>query len=185
MLSRGEDESILTRLREDSKKANEIIGVNELNFFDFPDNSFDSVPLLEIIKVVEKEIDDYQPDMIYTHFSNDLNVDHRRTLEAVMTACRTQPGMKNPDIYSFYIQSSTDWIASTEATQFIPNVFVDVESEIEQKLEALKAYQTEMREYPHSRSLESIRIFSQYWGTRVGKRFVEPFVLVRSVREDA
>jgi len=60
-----------------------------------------------------------------------------------------------------------------------------MESEIEQKLEALKAYQTEMREYPHSRSLESIRIFSQYWGTRVGKRFVEPFVLVRSVREDA
>jgi len=185
MLSRGEDESILAKLRADSKEANDIIGVNELKFFDFPDNAFDSVPLLKIIKVVEKEVADYQPDIIYTHFSNDLNIDHRRTFEAVMTACRPQPGMKNPDIYSFYIQSSTDWIASTEATQFIPNIFVDVEDEIEQKIEALMAYQTEMKEYPHSRSLESIRVFSQYWGTRVGKYFAEPFILVRSVRDHA
>ena len=86
-----------------------------------------------------------------------------------MTACRPQPGFKSPDIYSFFIQSSTDWISSTEATQFVPNVFVDVEDEIEQKIEALKTYQTEMKEYPHSRSLESIRVFSQYWGTRVEK----------------
>ena len=185
MLSRGEDESILTRLRADLKKANDIIGVNDLKFFDFPDNAFDSVPLLNIIKVVEKEIDDYEPDIIYTHFSNDLNIDHRRTFEAVMTACRPQPAFKNPDIYSFFIQSSTDWISSTEATQFVPNVFVDVEDEIEQKIEALKTYQTEMKEYPHSRSLESIRVFSQYWGTRVGKLYAEPFVLVRSVRDHA
>src|SRR6056297_1875152 len=90
MLSRGEDESILKQLRADSKKANDIIGVNELKFFDFPDNAFDSVPLLKII---------------YTHFSNDLNIDHRRTFEGVMTACRTRPEIKNPDVYSFYIQS--------------------------------------------------------------------------------
>ena len=185
MLSRGEDESVLTHLRADAKKANDIIGVNELKFFEFPDNAFDSVPLLKIIKVVENEIDDYQPDIIYTHFSHDLNIDHRRTFEAVMTACRPQPGFKNPDIYSFYIQSSTDWISSTEATQFVPNVFVDVENEIERKIEALAAYQTEMREYPHSRSLESIRVFSRYWGTRFGKRFSEPFILVRSVRDHA
>src|SRR6056297_839288 len=79
MLSRGKNESIMKQLRTDSKKANDIIGVNELKFFDFPDNAFDSVPLLEIIKVVEKEIDDNQPDIIYTHFSNDLNIDHRKT----------------------------------------------------------------------------------------------------------
>jgi len=185
MLSRGEDESILIKLRADAKKANGITGVNELKFFDFPDNAFDSVPLLKIIKVVENEMDNYQPDIIYTHFSNDLNIDHRRTFKAVMTAIRPQPGMKNPDIYSFYIQSSTDWISSTESVQFIPNVFVDIEPDIEQKLKALSEYETEMRDYPHSRSLESIRVFSQYWGTRVGKKYVEPFVLVRSVRDYA
>jgi LmbE family N-acetylglucosaminyl deacetylase len=185
MLSRGEDESILIKLRADAKRANDIVGVNELKFFDFPDNAFDSIPLLNIIKTVEKEIDEYEPDIIYTHFSNDLNVDHRRTFEAVMTATRPQPGMKNPEIYSFCIQSSTDWISSNESVQFIPSVFVDVEKEIEQKLLALEAYETEMKDYPHSRSLKSVEIFSQYWGTRVGKKYVEPFVLVRSVREDA
>lgn len=182
MLSRGEDVSILVKLRADAKKANDITGVNELEFYDFPDNAFDSVPLLNIIKVVEKEIDNYQPDIIYTHFANDLNIDHRKTFEAVMTATRPQPGMKNPDIYSFYVQSSTDWISSTETNQFIPNVFIDVEESIEQKIKALEAYETEMKPSPHSRSLESNRIFSQYWGTRVGKKHAEPFILVRSIR---
>lgn len=182
MLSRGEDESILVELRADAKKANDISGVNELEFYDFPDNAFDSVPLLNIIKAVEKEIDDYQPDIIYTHFANDLNIDHRKTFEAVMTATRPQPGMKNPDIYAFYIQSSTDWISSTDANQFIPNVFVNIEEEIEEKIKALEAYKTEMKTYPHSRSLEANRVFSQYWGTRVGKQYVEPFILVRSIR---
>jgi len=185
MLSRGENESFLNQLRTDSKKANDIIGVNELKFFDFPDNAFDTVPLLDIIKVVEKEIDDAQPDLIYTHFSHDLNIDHRRTFEAVMTACRPQPNSKIPEIYSFYIPSSTDWINPTDANHFIPNVFVNVEAEIEQKIKALKAYETEMKKYPHSRSLESLRIFSQYWGTRIGKQYVEPFILVRSVKDNA
>jgi len=184
MLSRGEDESILVKLRADAKQANDLAGVNELKFFDFPDNAFDSVPLIEIIKTVEKEIDELEPDIIYTHFGNDLNIDHRKTFQAVMTATRPQPGMKNPDIYSFYIQSSTDWIASSEKDQFVPNVFVDIEDTIEKKIEALEKYETEMKAYPHSRSLESIRIFSQYWGTRVGKQFVEPFVLVRSIQDD-
>lgn len=184
MLSRGEDESILVKLRADAKQANDLTGVNELKFFDFPDNAFDSVPLIEIIKTVEKEIDELEPDIIYTHFGNDLNIDHRKTFQAVMTATRPQPGMKNPDIYSFYIQSSTDWIASSEKDQFVPNVFVDIEDTIEKKIEALEKYETEMKAYPHSRSLESIRIFSEYWGTRVGKQFVEPFVLVRSIQDD-
>ena len=184
MLSRGEDFRKKTEwLKKDSEEANKIIGINDISFYNFPDNSFDSVPLLEIIKTIEMEIFDFKPDVIFTHFGQDLNIDHRRTFEAVMTACRPVPGFLNPDIYSFYIPSSTDWVDGFCLKPFYPNFFVDVSEYIEIKLKALSCYTSEMREYPHSRSIQAMRIFSQYWGNRIGFEFVEPMILIRKILE--
>jgi LmbE family N-acetylglucosaminyl deacetylase len=98
-----------------------------------------------------------------------------------MTACRPQPGFFNPEIYSFFITSSTDWIDGNVFSNFNPNVFVDIQDTIDQKIKALSEYKTEIREYPHSRSIQSLKIFSQYWGNRMGKEYVEPFQLVRKI----
>ena len=186
MLSRGEEyRENLGELHDATLSANNILGIDDVKFHDYPDNAFDTVPRLEIIKCVEQEIDDFQPDIIFTHFGHDLNIDHRRTFEAVLTACRPIPGEKQPDIYSFFVPSSTDWTDGNCMKSFVPNVFVDVSASIERKLEALNCYTTEMREYPHSRSLESIRIFSQYWGNRVGIKWCEPLILVRKIMNNS
>ena len=183
MVSRGveDEERALKQLREDARRANHELGIADVAFYDFPDNAFDRVPLLEIIKVVEKEVSNYKPDIIFTHFGGDLNIDHRRTFEAVLTATRPQPSFFNPTIYSFFIPSSTDWVDGFILKSFMPNIYFDVEGYIEKKLNALKCYTTEMRNYPHSRSIESLRIFSKYWGNRVGLNYVEPFILVRKI----
>lgn len=181
MISRGADFSALETLRNDATIANEILGIHQVSFYDFPDNSMDSVPLLEITKVVESEIARFCPDLIFTHFGNDLNVDHRITFQAVITACRPQPGLATAEIYSFFVPSSTDWIDGYILRPFVPNTFIDVSDTIEEKILALKNYQSEMKSSPHSRSLDSLRVFSRYWGMRVGKEYVEPFVLVRKV----
>lgn len=182
MLARGkEHEKHLEKHMENSKNANKEIGIDEIEIYDFPDNSFDTIPLLEIIKVVEKEITHYQPDIIFTHHGNDLNIDHRKTFEAVMTACRPQPGVINPKIYTFFIPSSTDWIDGDSLNSFVPNTYIDIEKQIDKKIKALSYYDTEMKEYPHSRSLESLKIFSKYWGNRVGMNYVEPLKLIREI----
>lgn len=181
MLSRKSSKGSLNELRKNAQEANRIIGINEVHFHDFPDNSMDTVPLLKIIKTVEKEIDSFQPSIIFTHYGNDLNIDHRITFQAVMTSCRPQPNFKTPTIYSFYTVSSTDWIDGNIFQQFSPNVFLDISDTIDLKLTALSKYKSEMMPSPHSRSLESVRIFSRYWGMRVGKQYVEPFSLVRKV----
>jgi LmbE family N-acetylglucosaminyl deacetylase len=182
MLSRGKEyEKYLNKLKESSLKANKTIGVDSVTFYNFPDNSFDTVSLLKIIKTIEKEIFDFKPDVIFTHYGNDLNVDHRRTFEAVLTACRPQPGFFNPEIYSFYIPSSSDWVDGEILKSFTPNIFFNIENYLDLKLKALSYYKTEMKEYPHSRSLESVKIFSQYWGNRVGLKYVEPFKLIRKI----
>ncbi len=181
LLSRKHPETSLNTLQEDSRKANRILGVDSTGFYELPDNAFDTVSLLSIVQIVEQEISSYSPDIIFTHYGHDLNVDHRRTFEAVLTACRPQPGFKNPDIYSFFVSSSTDWIDGNLFLSYAPNVYVDISATIERKLEALSYYRSEMKEYPHSRSIEALRIFSKYWGNRIGREYAEPFILIRKI----
>jgi len=176
--------TLYDEIRIDSLKAQEILGVRECYFEDFPDNMFDSVALLEIVKKVDKYIDKIKPDVIFTHHPSDLNIDHRITFQAVLTCCRPQPNFKHPDIYCFEIPSSTEWQYLTGETSFKPNVFVDVSDTIDLKIEALKCYTSEMKEYPHSRSLQGVLTMAQDWGRKVGRIFVEAFELIRSVRNE-
>ena len=177
-------EELFKKLREDSKKAQELLGIKESYFENFPDNLFDSVPLLEIIKKVEEYIDKIKPDVIFTHHHSDLNIDHRITFQAVLTCCRPQPNYKHPDIYCFEIPSSTDWQFLTGDKVFKPNVFIDISNSMKQKNDALRLYESEMRDYPHSRSLKGVEIMAQDWGRKVGKEFVEAFELIRSIKDN-
>jgi len=164
MLSRKDPQTTLSSLQNDARNANRALGIHNVVFYELPDNAFDTVSLLSIVQILEKEILLFKPDIVFTHYGNDLNIDHRRTFEAVMTACRPQPGFINPDIYSFFIPSSTDWIDGVAFPPFSPNFYVDISTTIERKLSALSKYETEMKEYPHSRSIEALRVFSKYWG---------------------
>ncbi len=184
MISRGlkNGEELLKKLREHSRQAQGLIGIKKSYFETFPDNSFDSIPLLEIVQKIETYIDKIQPDIIFTHHHSDLNIDHRITFQAVLTCLRPQPNNKHPDIYSFEIPSSTDWQIMTGDRIFKPNVFIDISDTIRLKIEALKLYKSEMREYPHSRSLKGVEIMAQDWGRKMGKDYVEAFEMIRSIR---
>lgn len=177
-------ESLLQKLEEDAIKAQEALGIENSLFERFPDNSFDKIPLLDIVKKVEEHVKKIKPEIIFTHHHSDLNIDHRITFQAVLTCCRPQPNFLHPDIYSFEIPSSTEWQVSTGETIFKPNVFVDISDTIKQKIKALEHYQSEMREFPHPRSFKAIRIMAQDWGRKVGKEYVEAFELIRSIREN-
>ena len=179
--SRGEaSATALKKLQQDSLEAGKIIGFKETFFSNLPDNSFDSVSLLSIIKVVEDYIGQIKPEIIFTHHDNDLNIDHRRTFQAVITACRPGGSDCPKEIYTFETLSSTEWQAKT-SRPFAPNTFVDIEEVIDQKIEALKKYTSEIREYPHPRSAEGLRILAQYRGLESGLKLAEAFCLIKKI----
>ncbi len=109
----------------------DILGVKSLTFLDFPDNSMDSIPLLNVVKKIEEEVNNFQPEIIYTHYIGDLNIDHQITHKAVMTACRPQPNFCVKEIYCFEVLSSTEW---TINNLFSPNCFVDILDTFELKI---------------------------------------------------
>ena len=172
--------SDVDKLHSDSLKAGKIIGFEKIYFSNFPDNSFDSVPLLSITQGVEKYFKLIKPDIIYTHNGNDLNIDHQLTFQAVLTASRPCNLDYLEEIYTFETPSSTEW-QSKSPLVFSPNLYVNIENTIEKKLLALSKYRSEMRPYPHSRSIKGIKILAQYRGLETGLKYAEAFCLIRKI----
>jgi LmbE family N-acetylglucosaminyl deacetylase len=178
-----EKEENLDSLYSDSYKAAEHIGYNNLYFSRLPDNRFDSVDLLDIIKEIEKIIEKVKPDIIFTHHYGDLNIDHRKTFEAVITACRPVGEYKVKEIYAFETPSSTEWNFEYGENTFKPNYFVDISDTIEAKLNGMDCYQSEKRNYPHPRSLKALTTIAAKWGTVVAKGYVEAFEVIRKIED--
>jgi LmbE family N-acetylglucosaminyl deacetylase len=159
-------------------KAHRVLGIKKSYMLGLPDNRMDSVPLLDIVQKLESVLDEVQPEVVYTHHSGDLNVDHSITHQAVLTACRPVPGASVKEIYAFEVLSATEW-NTPGVTPFIPNVFIDISDHLETKMEALAAYELEMRDEPHTRSLINARRLAEFRGNCVGVGAAEGFALVR------
>lgn len=174
---------IVEELHGNTLEADRQVGIKETYFENFPDNRFDSVALLDIVKAVEKRVRELQPEIIYTHHRGDLNVDHQMTYKAVLTATRPMEDCPVKEIYAFETVSSTEWNFAYGDDQFAPDMFVRLtEEQFGKKLDGMKKYETELCEYPHPRSLEMLRAVAKRWGGVVGTEYVEAFETVRIVR---
>ena len=171
----------LMTLRDHCKKANSLLGVKKVFFEHFPDNKFDSIPLLDIVKPIENLIKKIRPEKIFTHHHGDLNIDHRITQQAVLTA--TRPFGDNPvkKILSFEVLSSTEWNVQNTATMFTPNTWINITDTLQTKLDAMQEYTGELCLYPHPRSIEGIKILAAKRGLEVGFPYAEAFRLLRSI----
>ena len=160
--------------------AQSIIGYHSASIYDYPDNRFDTVPLLDLVKTVEAEKKRFSPDLIFTHHGGDLNIDHQKTFEAVMTACRPMKEESVKTILCFETMSGTEWRASSDPRHFIPNMYISFkEKHLQKKIQAMESYKYESRQFPHPRSPEAIKNRAKMWGIAVGKEFAEPFTLIR------
>lgn len=174
-----EEKDQQNQLNESVQKAMEYIGVAEVERFNFPDNKMDTIPLLDIIKTIETLVDKYKPETIFTHHSGDLNIDHRITSNAVITATRPV-GSVVKNIYGFEVPSSTEWNFG-ETNPFIPNHFICIDKYIGKKNQAMAFYETENRGFPHPRSSKAIESLANWRGATSGLRSAEAFTVLRQI----
>lgn len=172
----------LSGLGAAARRANEILGVTDVDLHDYPDNRMDTVARLDIIKHIEKLIERTRPDILYTHHVGDVNVDHRCIHEAVVTACRPIP--RNHQIGTllfFEVASSTEWQTPGSAEPFRPDWFIDISETLQLKQQALEAYKSEMRPWPHARSIEAVTHLAHWRGANIGVVAAEAFMLGRRI----
>tara|TARA_B100001250_G_C19806944_1_gene793791 strand:+ start:1453 stop:2136 length:684 start_codon:yes stop_codon:yes gene_type:complete len=179
--NRGARRNDITQLGVSAQKAGKILMNKSVELLDYPDNRMDSVDIIDVVKSIEYHIEKLKPDEVVTHHLGDLNIDHQIIHQAVMTACRPTYGNTVKRILSFEVPSSTEWQSVTSGNSFRPNWFENVSESLDLKIEALKVYQSEIREWPHPRSLKAVEHLARWRGATVGCDAAEAFMLNRFI----
>lgn len=171
---------VVAELHKNTMESAKAVGYSDVFFADFPDNRFDQVDLLDIVKEVERKVRELKPEIIYTHYSGDLNIDHQYTARAVLTATRPIGDYCVKEIYAFETLSSSEWNFDYSAQPaFCPNVFVDITKYYDKKEQAMNCYVSELCEFPHPRSLTGMDVLSKTRGMAASMERAEAFMLIR------
>jgi LmbE family N-acetylglucosaminyl deacetylase len=181
--SRQHNQGDLELLAGSTQRAAGILGYRSVRIEHLPDNRMDGLDFLDVVKLVESIVEEIKPVRVFTHHGHDLNIDHEITSRAVVTACRPLPGSSVRELLFFETPSSTEWQIGDCARGFLPNVFVNIRDTLDVKLEALAAYVTEIRSFPHPRSTDAVRHLAHWRGATAGFVCAEAFALGRRLED--
>jgi len=160
---------------EHIRNAAAALGVADVRPLGFADQRLDTLALTDIITPLERIVRDVRPQIVYCQYGGDANLDHAIVFKAQLVATRpTEPSIEA--IYAFDTASSTEW---GFPRTFLPDTWVDVTATLEQKLAAMACYESEVRDYPHPRSLEALRYRAHAWGNQACMHAAEVFMTVR------
>ena len=174
-------QEIIEAKKQETRLCADVLGVRNVYYGEQPDMKLDCTPHININQAIEEVIDKVQPDTVFTHFWGDVNRDHQEAYKSTLVAVRPVMGQVVKELYCYRVPSSTEWTPNKGDTMFMPNVFVDIADYAEQKYKAFACYSTELREYPHPRSVQYLRETDKAAGLRVGMLAAEEFVLLRKL----
>lgn len=160
-----------------AQRAASLLGVHELKLLDFPDQGLDRFSLVDIISPLEEIMETVRPNVVYLQYGYDINRDHQILFQAALVATRPMQQFIQA-IYAFDTVSSTEW---AYPRSFAPDTWVDISTTLERKIEAMACYETELRDWPHPRSLHSLRVKAESAGSQVVSGAAECFMTIRRV----
>lgn len=177
----GENKVIVDKIKSEALKAHAIIGVKQTFFLDLPVVAINQVPvseinekMLEIVKIVD-------PEIAFIPHKGDIHTDHVEVAKSAMVALRPVSAPNLKTIYAYETLSETEWNIPSVENVFIPNVWSDISNYLDIKLQAMNCYQTQIKEFPHPRSLEAIEALAKYRGSNICVKYAESFMLIRSL----
>ncbi len=175
------DPRVIETTRGELKKAHQILGVSKAEFLDFPAPKLDGVPGHLLADALSKSIADFQPDLLLLPHFGDLHADHRLVFHATLVAARPIREQNIGRIMCYETLSETEWAPPGASEAFIPDVFVDISEFLDLKLQAMSCYQTQLKEFPHSRSIKALEALARYRGATVHLHAAEAFSIVREI----
>ena len=167
--------------RKEAVDASKALGIKKTFFLDMPSVHLDTLPIFEIINKFKAIINEVKPNIVFTHYDKDPNQDHQVISRATRVATSPQIcGGCIKEVYFYEIPSSTT--NALGDSFFKPNVFFDIENYIEKKLKILGIYKSEVKKYPHPRSIEGAETYAKFRGLMCNKKYAEAFMLYRMIK---
>ncbi|ARS63777.1 Diacetylchitobiose deacetylase [Candidatus Nitrosomarinus catalina] len=177
--ARSNSKKNIVMRKNQAKKVATILGIEKIKFLDYRDQTLDTISSLVLAKKLEKIIEEYNPDTIYTHFWGDVNQDHKKIFDITLIAARPTPNSNIQRLICYETPSSTEWGNAS----FKPNLFVEITPFLKKKIAAVEIYKNEIHEYPHPRSDKSIVTRSNFWGSSIGVMNAEAFIVLRDIEK--
>lgn len=169
------------QLRKELEAAHAVLGISAVHFLDFPAPRLDLIPSHEIADAVGAHIESIRPDAVYIPHRGDLHSDHRCVSAAALVAARPVNSHAVRRLLSYEVLSETEWAAPVAQDAFLPSVFVDISEHLEKKKQAMAAYKSQLKEFPHPRSLRAVECLARLRGSAAGVPAAEAFALIREI----
>ena len=176
------DEFIKNREKEIENSAKEL-GIKKVVNLDLPTVKLDTLPQKDLNDAISKCVNDIKPEIAFIPFHGDINKDHKLVSEATLVALRPKPGSPTKKVYLYEVLSETEWSKPAQKIEdvFVPNYYEDITDFLDDKIKVMKCYKSEVKEYPHPRSLEGIKVLAQKRGMEIGVKYAEAFMLLRQI----
>ena len=168
-------------LQTEAKNAHKILGVKETVFLNLPAVRLKNLDLKELNEPINNVVKKIKPEIVFTPFIGDMHVDHREVTESVLVAVRPIDFSSVKTVYMYETLSETGWNIPNEERTFIPDTWINISGFLDKKIEAMKCYKSQLKDYPNPRSEESIRALAMYRGSTVSLHYAEAFMLIRNI----
>lgn len=179
-------ESFVEQGRREALEAHELLDVRKTLFLDgAPAALVDTIPRSRLNAVIDHIFREVDPEIAFIPFLGDLHVDHRLIAEACLVAARPNRSHRLRKLLTYEVQSETNWNATPSTPGFHPDTYVEITPWLDRKLDAMRCFQSQLKEFPHERSIESLEALAKVRGATAGCRAAEGFVLIRSIEREA
>jgi len=172
------------KIRAEAKEAHKVLGVKKTIFHEIPAAMVADEAQWKLNQITLDVIIDTEPEILFVPFVFDLHKDHREITQSFSVAWRpcTEFGLRIKEIYMYETQSETHWNLPYLEQGFSPNCFINICDYIDQKLEALRCYKSQIRSFPDARSIEAVSALAKWRGSQITQTAAEAFVVVRQIR---
>lgn len=177
-------EEFIEKRKKEIENSVAVLGIKEVIFLNFPTVKLDTIGQKELNDKISEVVQKVNPETVFIPFLGDINKDHKLVSEASLVALRPKPEFPVKRVFYYEVLSETDWAKPAQKIEeiFLPNYYEDISDFLEHKLKAMQCYESELKKYPHPRSLEGLKILAQKRGMEVGKNCVEAFMLIREIK---
>ncbi len=175
-------EEKIINVRNQALNAHRMLGVRETFFFDYPAPELDLVSISELSASISALVIKEKPDAVFLPHHGDIHHDHKAIFNAGLVASRPVNDCSVKFVFSYEVLSETEWAPPFGANVFIPQLFVNITSEFSSKIEAMKCYESQIRNFPNPRSEKSLEALANYRGSTVGVEYAEAFMIIRIIQ---
>ena len=179
--NKGFSKERISSRQKEIKKISEALSVEKVFMLNYPTMSLSTSTLIEMVPKISKIFIEIEPEIVYCLNRSDAHSDHRITFDAVMACTKSfrYPFIKQVLMYECI--SETEFAPQLPEKVFTPNYFVDISSFLEEKMNLMKIYESELGKHPFPRSLKNIEALATFRGASVGVEYAEAFQLIKYI----